>query len=376
MKKKETDQKVETKLNELMEQIQKMPRGNERWEFFRTNKDYNEICEEILETLNKKFLKQVKENNTDLIAKVGVKHTEQLDGLVFVEVLKELICEYEQSEVGFYQKFRQKYKQHYNKERNKVQLQEQTGGMHWDNEDRFIRLCFECQKLQEKMGKTFSFEQFRGNMNLGLKHYPEKLKKEAYEKVMQIRRSGILQDGEGEEYDPLDFVTYGTENEACQNPEDIILNQEENEDLWQSIRLYRMVSNILKVKEKQIIRAIVTRNVLKELKLEQGSAKHFKEESGCPGYHRYQSYPAGDEDVYDLLRQKERLFMDEIFVDPYLALAIEEEPESIEELYGVYYNFLQESFKFTDQKIAEALGEDKRKISRYKKKYKQLSEQI
>ena len=68
--------------------------------------------------------------------------------------------------------------------------------------------------------------------------------------------------------------------------------------------------------------------------------------------------------------------MDEIFVDPYLALAIEEEPESIEELYGVYYNFLQGSFKFTDQKIAEALGEDKRKISRYKKKYKQLSEQI
>ena len=110
-----------------MEQIQKMPRGNERWEFFRTNKDYDEICEEILETLNNKFLKQVKENNTDLIAKVGVKHTEQLDGLVFVEVLKELICEYEQSEVGFYQKFRQKYKQHYNKERNKVQLQEQTG---------------------------------------------------------------------------------------------------------------------------------------------------------------------------------------------------------------------------------------------------------
>ena len=181
MKKKETDQKVETKLNELMEQIQKMPRGNERWEFFRTNKDYNEICEEILETLNKKFLKQVKENNTDLIAKVGVKHTEQLDGLVFVEVLKELICEYEQSEVGFYQKFRQKYKQHYNKERSKVQLQEQTGGMHWDNEDRFIKLCFECQKLQEKMGKTFSFEQFRGNMNLGLKRYPEKLKKEAYD---------------------------------------------------------------------------------------------------------------------------------------------------------------------------------------------------
>ena len=147
--------------------------------------------------------------------------------------------------------------------------------MHWDNEDRFIRLCFECQKLQEKMGKTFSFEQFRGNMDLGLKHYPEKLKKEAYEKVMQIRRSGILQDGEGEEYDPLDFVTYGTENEACQNPEDIILNQEENEDLWQSIRLYRMVSNILKVKEKTNNKSHCDKKCFKRTKARTGIREIF-----------------------------------------------------------------------------------------------------
>ena len=68
--------------------------------------------------------------------------------------------------------------------------------------------------------------------------------------------------------------------------------------------------------------------------------------------------------------------MDEIFVAQYIAAAIEKKPKSIEELYGVYYNFLERDFKFTDQKIAEALGEDQRKISRYRKKYKQLSEQI
>ena len=75
--------------------------------------------------------------------------------------------------------------------------------------------------------------------------------------------------------------------------------------------------------------------------LSKGKDKNGKEETKCPNKHRYTSMPAGEKDVYELLQQYERVCMEDIFVENYINVAVKEVPESLQKLYGIYYNFFK-----------------------------------
>lgn len=64
--------------------------------------------------------------------------------------------------------------------------------------------------------------------------------------------------------------------------------------------------------------------------------------------------------------------MKTVFCIDYIEKAIEKEPEKLDTLYGIYYNLLQNEFKFTDDGISEVLKESKQTVSRYRKKYEEF----
>lgn len=133
------------------------------------------------------------------------------------------------------------------------------------------------------------------------------------------------------------------------------------------------------VDRKIILRNYLTRELLKELKLVELNKPNMREKKlsasdgsaekaglnhsvmsppyeklrvGNKDYYKWVSpagkdYPAGNQEIYELLSEEEDAIM-RIFQHEYCQAAIQEGPEDLGRLYGIYFNLLEEGFSFAD----------------------------
>ncbi len=166
-------------------------------------------------------------------------------------------------------------------------------------------------------------------------------------------------------------------------------NEQENEEasirFFEILRLFEPLlilteqtsrRQMTEVDRKLILRSYLTRELLKELKLveldteEKGLAEsdggtvktgaphgirrslYEKLRVGNKDYYKWISpagkdYPAGNPEIYELLSVEEDAIM-RIFQREYCQAAIQEDPEDLGRLYGIYFNLLKEGFSFAD----------------------------
>ena len=191
-----------------------------------------------------------------------------------------------------------------------------------------------------------------------------------------------LKRGSDYSYEDIEFERY-EEGEWC-SPEDEMIKGEDTKeklkilDMW--MKIIKEQIRLSSVEKNECLRIFLTRDILIELKLtEENCNKDNKEPYvGLANRTRYTEYPAGNEDVYFLLSQNEDFFMEDLFHERYLESALQEYPEDIDKLYGIYCNFLNQEFEFKEslmEDIAHIRSFDY-KISGYKKQKKTLFEKI
>lgn len=374
----ENTKKAEAWLQNFLKKVELMPTGKERWAWVKDQKEYEEFCTLFLEHVYKKKLSNLYDG--DGMASFEKKYSKKIDSIAFMEALVELVSEYRfTEEFTIFQKFRQKLKQKYNRERNINGLNENMKGMIPPKERSLIIAYSKYRQYKARYGNDFAnmemlHDAFRESVKNG--KFSEKSILNAMELVDSSFFHVPITGQDGEEIDPLEDVTYSLETEEYQSPEASILKQgikteiEEQMDFF--VKAYQIQADLFGVKKMEFIRTFYTRTILTVLKLESGKDGNGKEELKCPNSHRYTVLPAGTEEIYHLLAKQENFYMNTVFHMPYIEKAVEKKPESLDTLYGIYYNFLEEGFKFTDDVIGEVLQESKQKVSRYRKKYEEF----
>ena len=85
---------------------------------------------------------------------------------------------------------------------------------------------------------------------------------------------------------------------------------------------------------------------------------------GC--YVRYKTEPAGNEEIYELLKPSGEKLCQRIFQKKYLECAVGKKNEQLSQ---IYQTVLKEDFRFTDAILGAALNREKTQISKGRKKY-------
>ncbi len=120
-----------------------------------------------------------------------------------------------------------------------------------------------------------------------------------------------------------------------------------------------------KAKDVKLYRLIFTHKLLRLLKIKEGNQPFDIE-------------PAGDYEIYKLLDTRKDELMTKLFLSDYIEKEIEDKPESLKELYGVYFNFIKgkllkediaeywgsptSSFRVTREKMEEKISNIMRKL--------------
>lgn len=119
------------------------------------------------------------------------------------------------------------------------------------------------------------------------------------------------------------------------------------EDCWEDIKSAKGL------REREVIRMFLTRDILKVLKLD---------EEGEP----YKAEPAGDEEFYQSLESQGEFLYKKVFYKIYLYRAFIENPM---DFYEVYVRLLRSDFNFSDRLLAEIEEKDPGTISRRRDSY-------
>ena len=112
-------------------------------------------------------------------------------------------------------------------------------------------------------------------------------------------------------------------------------------------------------KDEELYRVIVTNRMLRELKLDE-SKKAFDD------------YPAGDEQFYLICARREKDLLNRLFVKDYVKQEIKDSPESLDGLYGIYFNYLQG--KLNNKAMAGYLGKPESSFAQTQKRMDGLIE--
>ncbi len=382
------EQKLEEALQNILEELVKLPKGKERWDWFSNEKkkEKEEICIYLLEIINNQSLRSIKDE-----ADIEKEDSNGIKGLAVMEALKETLIQYEYSgtENPFLRKFRQNYKHFRGREMGSQIEHNKTKGMVSSKNRSAYRLIRYYGRFMEEYAvdkeemnvlnyKKKIDEDFKRKM---LAEHPKQFSEKMIDDIIQIHQINFVcqsQNKDGEDYDLLENIAANSDNELGKSPENIFEIEADKgikREYFKKIfgKYNETIVGIDKTETREVIRAFLTRDILKALKLEQGKDKNGKEETKCPNKHRYTSMPAGEKDVYELLQQYERVCMEDIFVENYINVAVKEVPESLQKLYGIYYNLLKDDFKFIDTIIGKAIYEkDKSKVSRYRKEYERF----
>lgn len=178
-----------------------------------------------------------------------------------------------------------------------------------------------------------------------------------------------------------------------------LIDGEELKTFFESVgRNWEKIKGATKKEARNWIRVFMTKDVLIELKLdvipelskqEMRMWKTLEPESACGQwcpkksrckkdkkescFARYTVIPAGNYDIYLILKPYEEIVYAELFHSGYLNRAVERNPKDLEE---VYENLLREDFNFSDKILADVMNKNKGTVSNKRKEYEKVRLQL
>lgn len=319
---------------------------------------------------------------------------------IWLESLRKTVLEFEFNEVNFIRRLKVNYQRLYNNGRQRWYIDNRTAGadINQSRKIKLNRLLQEYVKVlhtmkeelleNEKDDRTI-WRFYRESVREKLKEEFSWCTKQLLEEVEQLYQLQFVSrySGEGEEEnDLLDNVAYQEEDGSyALSGESVLICRETAEENKKRFyermnKLEKLFHEIPNVETRACFRAFLTKDILIALKLETGAGADGEEEKFVTRredrkdgkelkLHRFSHCPAGNEGVYQMLEQEEYLLIENLLHHEYIREAVEKRPESLETLYGIYYNLLRQDFKFADNVIGALLGLDKRKLSRLVKYY-------
>ncbi len=124
--------------------------------------------------------------------------------------------------------------------------------------------------------------------------------------------------------------------------------------------LFKRYLSLTRANHRAILALDATKNIMKELKTDDGKEFYDKE-------------PAGNKEIYTIMSQDDSDFMRKMFKYDYARSTVEPEPESTENLYGIYYNMVLKGVEYTDKEVAEFIDV---KPSSYSRSLKTINEKL
>ena len=403
-------EQLEEYLIRILKQLVQMDVGEERWQFFRNLDGYNEICEYVLKkTCPGLWRENCCSGGTRMGSSQGSGSDDETEIMYYSAAiaLKETVQYFRlKEETGeIVQKFLgsdgQKLKQEHRTQMRTEMFEAATGSMGIgtgrkssgeSTKKELARLWVEWNRWKTKVlqstGKTVSeedsFQQFRREMRketicsgTGKKRYKfgDIMFDRLWELILKTKlESQIIENEDGEEtnrWETIPDINHPGADAAMLEKEE---RGEMREQIGISLDQISCELSLLRMKDRELSRAFYTEELLKALKLYQETRWKENGEAEVVSK-RYVAYPAGNTDMYELMTLHEKKYLD-LFVDAYVHAAVEEAPESLEDLFGIYYNLLQSGFKFTNTEIGTILGLDKSMISRGRKRHEEMKKRI
>ena len=118
-------------------------------------------------------------------------------------------------------------------------------------------------------------------------------------------------------------------------------------------KIITMADVFTTAKDEELYRVIVTNRMLRELKLDEDK-------------HAFDDYPAGDEKFYLICARREKELLNRLFIKGYVKQEINDSPESLGGLYGIYFNYLKG--KLNNKAMASFLGKPESSFAQTQKR--------
>lgn len=372
----------------FLEQLRHTPkdRKEERWIFFKQYAHEEAFTIELMDAYRPGTYSKIKnrlENEPDkssgadtgfaLYGKKG-----ELDGVVFMEAVKDAIQDFtginQQGDTyGFVEYVGKKYKQRADRAAGKDELEKKgASGLSDKKVKEILNLAKDARKFCVRSGGQVSegeavkqvvkdyLKKKRGKSDAKVRETEEKQLLELVGKLVLSENIAISIDapvsGGNDEKTVGDFLA------DEKNEYELWAEEEGNRFLIETFfdvlaekwEYWGYIEAAKGLKEQDLVKKFLTQDILKVLKLDEEDNRYLEE-------------PAGNREIYDLLKPKEDFFYHEIFYRQYLHRALVRNPES---LYEVYALLLREDFEFTDKILAEVMGKDKTSVSKRKKRYR------
>ena len=118
-------------------------------------------------------------------------------------------------------------------------------------------------------------------------------------------------------------------------------------------KIITMADVFTTAKDEELYRVIITNRMLRELKLDEDK-------------HAFDDYPAGDEKFYLICARREKELLNRLFIKGYVKQEINDSPESLGGLYGIYFNYLKG--KLNNKAMASFLGKPESSFAQTQKR--------
>lgn len=375
----EKAEEFETRHSAFLEKLGHLPsnRKEERWEMFSEYDQRESFIIELMEAYKpgayEKIERRLKKAQGSTEEKISYRDEKEIDPAIFMEALKDAIGSYtginQKGEAyGFVACTGLIYKQRVGKEAvNNKQGMRGISGLSYKKRLSVLKMAKTIQKLKEEKGYEFSLEQeMKRVIEESIGEGKEKKEKELMELVRALHTSESIVTSMDK---PIGGENSGdTLGDTVKDEKDdysLWLEQENNRFLLKTF--YQKIEEgwgVIKagtgLKEQERIKPYFTQDVLRVLK---------QDEEGKP----YLEEPAGNEEIYQILKPKGDFLYHKVFYHCYLWRALVEKPDNF---YGVYVLLLRSDFKFTDKILAEVMGKDKTAVSKGRKQYREIMKAI
>ena len=377
------DDEVEIRLKPVLEAVLPFS-GEERWNVFRkafkSDKEYNDVMNLLMKARSDSFYSAMERGSL----------REEYLYSAWMEAIVITVKQFKVDGTKFMIKLNKNFEYCTKKEKNREQFKQTSGGMSAGSVSeevqlgKFLKIYDAVEKSLVAAREYADDEELRQEVRARL----EKLSKctgsllDKVEALRNLRQSSIYSDKEGDEYSILEIEEVEREGVSFgKNPENLILTGETEQERSQLLNglIPRMKEEfaLLTVELRECFRVFFTRDILVILKLKEKTQKDEVEEKHYAGsLCRYMQCPAGNKEIYDVLARNEYFLMENLLHDAYIRVAVESGKESLDELYGIYYNLLKREFTFKDKVITELLGLNEDARTRRWKKYQKFKKSI
>ena len=359
----------------FLEKLGRLPvkQREERWKLFSEYDQRESFTIELMEAYNpgayRKIETRLKNSSTgpdENVAYWGKK--KEFDSTVFMEAVKAAVESYtginQKGEAyGFVQCAGLMYKQRVGKTAAKNTLEMKgISGLSNKELSKVLKLAKTVYKLrEERYGEFFQEQDIEQVIKEIIGEGKQKELIRVVKKLINPEDTVISMDkpvGEGNDGDTIgDFQ---------KDERDSLLAEQENnrfllETFFREIEeRWEIIKSAKGLKEQERIKQYFTQDVLKELKQDEEGKPYLKE-------------PAGNKQIYQILKPKGDFLYHRMLYHRYLWRALVEKPD---DFYDVYALLLRRDFKFTDKILAEVTGKDKTAISKGRRQYREMMNAI